>query len=110
MKLNKKNKKENNKGLVLDKEDFLVGSTYLSNLLKESTKKMSTDDYEKLVVKINPFVNKIGEYIDDMIIDKKINSVEMLVVLDMLYRTASANFYSKFGKVFNKTTDGIMYV
>ena len=110
MKLNKKNKKENNdnKGFVLDKEDFLVGSTYLSNLLKETTKNMTGEDYGKLIIKINPVVNKIGKYIDNMIMDKKINSVETLVLLDMLYRSASMNYYQRFGKIFDKT-DNIMY-
>lgn len=105
----KKKENDNNREFTLDREDFLVGSTYLSSLLKDSTKNMTGEDYEKFIGKINPIVNKIGTYIDDMIMDKKINSVEMLAVLDMLYRTASVNYYMKFGKVFDKKTDGIMY-
>ena len=102
-------KEKHDRGFLLDKENYLVGNTYLSQLLKSSTQNMSFEDYEKLVKKINPVVNEVGGYIDNMIMDKKINSIGVLVMLDMIYRMASMNYYGRFGKVFNKKTDSVMY-
>jgi len=108
-KKNRKQKNDEDRGFILDKQDFLVGNTYLSRLLKSSTEKLSFEEYNKIIGKTNPIVNEIGDYIDRLIVEKKITPIETLVVIDSIYRTASMNFYYRFGKVFNKKIDNIMY-
>lgn len=80
----------------------LVGENYLTILIMSLMGRLGRKKAGVASMKAGESTVKVVKYIRDVIKKDKLNNVEVMILIDSLYRTAALDYYKKFGDIKNR--------